>query len=61
MESQVLAAQLYTLREFCKTADDFAKSMHKVRDIGYTAVQVSGIGPLAPAEVKAVLDANGLT
>jgi sugar phosphate isomerase/epimerase len=61
MSHPVLAAQLYTLRDFTQTASDFASSMRKVRQMGYTAVQVSGIGPLAPAEVKAIVDDNGLT
>jgi hypothetical protein len=41
MSQPVLAAQLYTVREFTKTADGFAASVKKIRDIGYTAVQVS--------------------
>jgi sugar phosphate isomerase/epimerase len=56
----LLAAQLYTLRQFTQTAADFAESMRKLRAIGYTAVQVSGIGPIPPAEVKAMVDAAGL-
>ena len=60
MTHPVLAAQLYTVREFTRTAHDFAASMHKVRAIGYTAVQVSGIGPIPPQEVKSILDGEGL-
>ncbi len=60
MGIRVLAAQLYTLRDFYKTAVDFEDSMRKVRAMGYTAVQVSGIGPIAPEQVKATLDANDL-
>jgi sugar phosphate isomerase/epimerase len=55
-----LAAQLYTVREFTQNAADFAASMKKVADIGYTAVQVSAIGPIPDAEVKQILDDNGL-
>ena len=56
-----LAAQLYTVRDFCKTTDDFRTSMAKIAAIGYTAVQVSGIGPTIPhQEVRAITDANGL-
>jgi len=55
-----LAAQLYTIRDYTKTTADFRASMKKVADIGYTAVQVSGIGPIPHEEVKAVCDANGL-
>ncbi len=61
MSRPVLAAQLYTLREYTQTAADFGTSMRKVREMGYTAVQVSGIGPIPPQEVKSIVDANGLT
>lgn len=57
----VLAAQLYTVRDFTKTAEDFAASIKKVSDIGYTAVQVSAIGPIPHEEVKQIVDDNGLT
>src|SRR5512146_2428928 len=60
MSQQVLAAQLYTLREYTQTAGDFADSMRKVRQMGYTAVQVSGIGPIPPKDVKKIVDDNGL-
>lgn len=61
MSQPVLAAQLYTLRQFTQTATEFASSMRRVRKMGYTAVQVSGIGPIPPREVKAIVDDNGLT
>jgi len=60
MSKPVVAAQLYTVREFTKTSQDFAASMKKIREIGYTAVQVSGIGPIPDAEVKQVADDLGL-
>ena len=37
-----IGAQLYTLRDYCKTLDDFSETLKKVADIGYTTVQVSG-------------------
>ncbi len=61
MTEPKLAAQLYTVRDFTKTTDDFRTSMAKIADIGYTAVQVSGIGPIPHEEVKAITDAFGLT
>ncbi len=61
MEKAVLAAQLYTVREFTQTPRDLAATFRKVRAIGYEAVQVSAIGPIAPAELKAMLDGEGLT
>jgi sugar phosphate isomerase/epimerase len=57
----VLAAQLYTVREYTQTAAGLASSLRRVRDIGYTAVQVSAIGPIPDAEVKAMVDDLGLT
>ncbi len=58
--SQV-ALQLYTLREVCKTAGDFAVAAKKVRAIGYEAVQISGLGPMPEAEVVAICRGEGLT
>lgn len=58
----VIAAQLYTIRAHTKTTEDFAASMQKIREIGYTAVQVSAIGADIPhADVKRICDDNGLT
>lgn len=56
-----IAAQLFTIRDFTKTREDFAASMAKIRDIGYQAVQVSQIGDIADADVKRICDDNGLT
>lgn len=56
-----IAAQLFTIREFTQTREDFAASMAKVRAIGYQAVQVSAIGNIPDAEVKRIADDNGLT
>ena len=61
MSNTVLAAQLYTVRQFTQTAADLAASLQKIRAIGYQAVQVSAIGPIADAEVKAMMDDQGLT
>ena len=56
----IVGAQLYTLRDFCKTPDDLAETLKKVADIGYTTVQLSGTCPVDPAWFKEQLDANGL-
>ena len=61
MSTPVLAAQLYTVREFTQTASDFAASLAKVRALGYTAAQVSAIGPIPAAEVKQIAGDNGIT
>lgn len=55
------AAQLYTLREFLKTPADIASTLKRVKSIGYDHVQVSGLGPIDPRELRRILDAEGLT
>ncbi|HYF50734.1 MAG TPA: sugar phosphate isomerase/epimerase [Planctomycetota bacterium] len=56
----VIAAQMYTLRNFTKTPADIATTMKKVRDIGYEAVQLSALGPIPQEELKKILDENKL-
>ena len=60
MKENQLAAQLYTLRDFCKSAPEIAQTLKKVRAIGYQAVQVSGIAPIPEDELKTMLDGEGL-
>lgn len=61
MAKTVLAAQLYTVREFTKTPADIAVTMKKVKAMGYDAVQTSGLGPHDPAELRRIVDSEGLT
>lgn len=61
MDRPVLAAQLYTVREFTKTEEGLADTLRKVAAIGYTAVQVSAIGPIPPARVRDLVREHGLT
>ena len=56
MSKPVLAAQLYTIRQFVKDIEGVRESLKKVRDIGYTAVQISGFGPVDPAEVARIVE-----
>lgn len=60
MAGTSVAAQLYTLREYLKTPADIAQTIKKVRAIGYEAVQVSGLGPIDPAELKRIVDGEGI-
>lgn len=55
-----LAAQLYTIRDYCKTPADIAASMKKIAAIGYKAVQASALGPIEAKDLKKILDDNGL-
>ncbi len=62
MTHPVLAAQMYTVREFTQTLAGFVESMQKVQAIGYTAVQISAISPdISDEDVKRVADDTGLT
>lgn len=56
-----LALQMYTLRESCKTPTDIATTLSRVRRIGYEAVQLSGLGPIDPAELVRIIRGEGLT
>ncbi len=61
MKLAQVALQLYTLREFCKTSADYAATLKRVREIGYPAIQISGVGPLPVSELRAVAENEGLT
>jgi sugar phosphate isomerase/epimerase len=60
-QKPVVGAQLYTLNTFCKTLPEFEQSLKKVARIGYTTVQVSGVGPMDPKEMAKVIEGSGLT
>ncbi len=61
MSETCLAAQLYTLRDFLKTPADIAASLKKVAAAGYRSVQLSALGPIETAELKRILDGEGLS
>ncbi|HOJ09917.1 MAG TPA: sugar phosphate isomerase/epimerase [Clostridiales bacterium] len=60
MDKNVIAAQLYTLRDFTRTPADIENTLKKVKKIGYDAVQVSGMGPIDPVQLKDIADKAGL-
>ncbi|MBE6732714.1 MAG: sugar phosphate isomerase/epimerase [Ruminococcaceae bacterium] len=55
-----IGAQFYTLREYCKTLEDFSESLKKVADIGYKTVQISGTCPFEAEWLKDELLKNDL-
>jgi sugar phosphate isomerase/epimerase len=61
MKINQVAAQLYTCRDLLKTPADMAKTLKRIRAVGYTAVQVSGMGPISEEELVKMLDGEGLT
>lgn len=58
--STMLAAQMYTLREYTKTPADIDTTLAKVKEIGYDAVQMSAWGPIDPRELRALADKHEL-
>ena len=60
MKLDQVAIQLYTLRDFCKTASDYAATLKRVRAIGYQAIQISGVGPIPAGELRSIADGEGL-
>ena len=57
----VVGAQLYTVRDYCKDLKGVAETAKKVAKIGYKAVQLSGFGPADPKDVAKIMADNGLT
>ena len=61
MARGVVGAQLFTVREFAEDVKGVADTLKKVKDIGYTAVQVSGLGPVDPKQVAKLVKDVGVT
>jgi sugar phosphate isomerase/epimerase len=61
MQKDWIAAQLYSVRDYCNDAHDLTETLKRVRAIGYKAVQLQSLGPLPPRELARVLDGEGLT
>jgi len=55
-----IGAQLYTLREFTKTPADIARTMARVKKMGYDGVQCSAMGPIEAKELANILKNEGL-
>lgn len=61
MGKPVIGMQLYTMRNHCQNASDLDKTLARLKEIGYTAVQVSGIGKeIKPEEVAKAAENNGI-
>jgi sugar phosphate isomerase/epimerase len=63
MQRSQIALQLYTLRDHCRSRDAFVETCRRVAEIGYQAVQVSGIDRaiLPEREIAAVCRDHALT
>lgn len=61
MKISQVAAQLYTIRDFLKTPPEIASALKKIKEIGFEAVQVSGMGPIKESELVKITEGEGLT
>ena len=60
MKLTQVAAQLYTCRDSLQDAAGIAKTLTRLREIGYTAVQASGLGPISYADFDRILSNTGM-
>lgn len=56
MNMNQIAAQLFTVRDFMKNKEEFQQTIKKLYDIGYRAVQISGLGFNNYKFIKETLD-----
>jgi sugar phosphate isomerase/epimerase len=61
MKTTQVAAQTYTIREHTQTAYALSQSLRKLRNTGFRAIELSGIGPISASEIKRMMDDEGLT
>ena len=57
----LIGAQLFTLRDFCKTTEDLDNTLKRVADMGMTTVQLSGVCAYDSVWMAERLKAYGLT
>jgi sugar phosphate isomerase/epimerase len=60
MKLEQVAVQTYTIRDFLKTPEEVAASMKRLREMGYLAVQLSGLGEMDWGEVAKIVADEGL-
>lgn len=57
----IIGAQGYTIRDFCQNEAGVAASLKKLREIGFTTLQVSAFGEIDQQRLRALADENGLS
>jgi len=55
-----IGAQLYTVRDKCKTIEGLYNTLEEVKKIGYNYVQLSGVCAYDPEDMRKKLDSLGL-
>ncbi len=52
----VLGAQLYTVRDYIQNEKDIPFTLKKIAEMGYTTIQVSGMGKIKPEVLREICD-----
>jgi sugar phosphate isomerase/epimerase len=60
MKLPQVAAQLYTCRDLIQDAKGLAATLARLREIGYQAVQASGVGPIPSKELGRIIADAGM-
>lgn len=56
----IAGAQMFTLRDYCKDSEGIINSLEKIKEIGYSTVQLSGIARMDEKLLKENLEKLGL-
>lgn len=60
MNANQIATQLYTFRDTCREPRQLANTLKAISDVGIRAVEIAGIGPIDPLELRRMTDDCGL-
>jgi len=60
MRPEQIALTLYTLRDHCQDVTSLRTTLKKVKEIGYPAIQISGVGVQDPQVIRELADEVGL-
>jgi sugar phosphate isomerase/epimerase len=58
--AKIAGAQLYTTREFSKTPEELNVTLKKIKEMGYTTVQVSALWHIPVEEIASITRSHGL-
>ena len=61
MRPEQIALTLYTLRDHCQDINSLRSTLKIVKEIGYQAIQISGVGVKDPIIIRELSEEAGLT
>ena len=56
----IIGAQMYSVREMAKNPVEIDAAFKRLKEIGYSAVQASGLGPISPEELRDISQKHSL-